>query len=203
MKKKLLFLFIALAIVASVPAYADDDPALHALETLRRGFAGTSDFTADIRQEKQLALMKQKMVSRGVVRFKKPDSFFMELFPPHASRLLLKDNLMVMRLVEQGVTDRVVLPPEEGLKKWFAYLGRPVNALPEGVDAKAERHQKQWVLHLFPKGKGSVRQLTLTFDLEGKISRIVIDERNKDRTVLSFSNMRRNVGLEEKDFTTE
>lgn len=201
MKKTLLLLAVLFSITAS--AQAADDLALEAMETLRSGFAGTVDFTAAIRQEKHLALMKQKMVSRGVIRFKKPDTFFMELFPPHGSRLLLKDNLMIIRLTEQGVTDRVVLPPEEGLKKWFAYLARPVNALPEGVEVKAERHGKFWNMQLFPKGKGAVKQLTLSFDSEGKISRIVIDERNRDRTILVLDNMRRNVGLQDKDFKAE
>lgn len=201
MRKTLLLLLIALSITTS--ARAADDLALEAMAALRRGFAGTTDFTAEITQEKQLSLMKRKMVSKGVVRFKKPDTFFIELFPPQASRLLLRDNLMIIRLSEQGVTDRVALSPEEGLKKWFAYLAMPVNTLPEGMDARAERNGKLWDMHLFPKSKGLVKQLTLSFDSEGNISRIVIDERNRDRTVLVFSNMRRNVGIRDGDFRTQ
>ncbi|HJV36273.1 outer membrane lipoprotein carrier protein LolA [Geomonas sp.] len=197
------FLALLLLLTATVSAYAAADPAVEAMETLRRGFAGTNDFTADITQEKQLALMKKKMVSKGVVRFKKPDTFFMELLPPHPSRLLLKDNVMTMRLPEQAVTEKVVLPPEEGLKKWFAFLGKPITTLPEGVAIKAERRGKLWNVQIFPKSKGAVRQLTLTFDAEGKISRIVIDEHNKDQTILSFKNVRRNIGLQERDLKAE
>jgi outer membrane lipoprotein carrier protein len=185
------------------PAHAAGDPALEAMETLRRGFAGMSDFTAEITQEKQLALMKQRMVSKGRVRFKKPDAFFMELYSPHASKLLLKDNVMTMRLTEQGVTEKLVLPPEEGLKKWFAYLAKPITKLPEGLDVKAERHGKLWTMQIFPKSKGSVQKLALTFDSEGKISKMVVDERNKDRTTLLFSKLRRNAGLQDADFRVE
>ena len=201
MRKYPLLILVALSISTSV--HAAGDLALEAVETLRLGFAATTDFTADIVQEKQLALMKKKLVSKGVVRFKKPDTFFMELYPPHASRLLLKDNVMTMRLMEQGVTDRIVLPPEEGLKKWLAYVPKPVKTLPEGVDVKAERRGKLWTMQLFPKNKGAVKQLTLNYDLEGNISRIIIEERNKDRTVLDFRNLRRNVGLQDKDFAIE
>ena len=201
---KAIPLLIALFITAvTTPAHCAGDPAIEALETLRRGFAGTTDFTAEITQEKQLALMRHKMVSKGVVRFKKPDTFFMELYPPHPSRLLLKDNVMTIRLVDQGVTDRVVLSPEEGLGKWFAYLGKPVTKLPEGVEVKAERQGKFWIVQLLPKGKGAVKQLTLKFDQEGTVSRIVIEERNKDRTDLSFQKLRRNVGLQDKEFKVE
>jgi outer membrane lipoprotein carrier protein len=200
MKKIVGLILVLLALASSLQGA---DPAVEALETLRRGFAGTNDFTAEVTQEKQLSLMKQKLVSKGVVRFKKPDTFFMELYSPHPSRLLLQDNVMSLRLTEQGVTDKVALPPEEGLKKWFAILGKPVTRLPEGVDAKAVRRGRNWVMQIFPKGKGSVRELTLTFDLEGKISRIVIYERNNDRTTLLFGKMRRNVGLRDSDFRVE
>jgi outer membrane lipoprotein carrier protein len=204
-KIKMRWILLPLLLVATlVPsAHAAGDPALEALETLRRGFAGVTDFTADITQEKQLALMKQRMVSKGVVRFKKPGSFFMELYSPHASKVLLKDNVMTMRVVDQDVTNKVVLPPEEGLKKWFAYLAKPITALPQGVDVKAERHGNLWNMHLFPKGKGSVQKLTLTFDSEGKISKMVVDERNKDRTTLLFSKLRRNIGLQDSDFRVD
>jgi outer membrane lipoprotein carrier protein len=196
------FLALLMLLGIAVSAFAAD-PAVEAMETLRRGFAGTNDFTADITQEKHLSLMKKKMVSKGVVRFRKPDTFFMELLPPHPSRLLLKDNVMTMRLPEQAVTEKVVLPPEEGLKKWFAFLGKPIISLPEGVEVKAERRGPLWNVRIFPKSKGAVQQLVLTFDLEGKISRIVIDEHNKDQTILSFKNVRRNVGLQERDFKVE
>lgn len=173
MKKIFLLLLIAAAVLtATAPVHAAGDPALEALETLRRGFAGTADFTAEITQEKQLALMKHKMFSKGVIRFRKPDTFFMELYPPHPSRLLLKNNVMTIRFPDQGTTDRVVLPPQEGLTKWFSYLDKPLTKLPEGVDAKAERQGKFWLLHLFPKAKGGVKLLTLRFDQEGTISRI-------------------------------
>lgn len=199
MKKTLLILLILLCLAPSAHAAAQDK-ALEAMETLRRGFAGMSDFTAQITQEKQLALMKRKMVSKGVVRFKKPGMFFMELFPPYASRLLLRDNVLTIRLPEQGVTDRIVLPPEESLEKWFSYLAKPLTALPEGTDVRAERQGGNWTMQVFPKSKGGVKELQINFDGEGKIKRLVIEERNRDRTVIRFSNMRRNAGLRDKDF---
>jgi len=58
-------------------------------------------------------------------------------------------------------------------------------------------------MQIFPLSKGAVQQLTLNFDQDGKLSRIVIEERNRDRTTLTFKRMRRNVGLQEKDFKIE
>jgi outer membrane lipoprotein carrier protein len=202
MKKTfLLFLIIFSSLVPA--AHAAGNPALEALETLRRGFAETSDFTAEIVQEKQLSLMKRKMVSSGVVRFKKPGIFYMELYPPHASRLRLKGNVLTVRLPKEGVTDRLTLPPEESLERWFAYLARPITSLPEGVDVRGEYRGGVWTLRIVPGEKGGVRSLQLVFDGEGRIKRLAIDEKNGDRTVIRFHSLRRNVGLGEQDFQVE
>jgi outer membrane lipoprotein carrier protein len=198
--KQMLFMVMLIFSCLGQSAHAAQDRSLEALETLRHGFANMTAFTADIVQEKQMAMMKRKMVSKGVVRFRKPGTFYMELFPPYASRLLLRDNLLTMRLPEQGVADRIVLPPEESLDKWFSYLAKPVTRLPEGVEMRAERQGNSWTLQLSPKGKGGVKELAISFDGEGKIKRLAIDERNGDRTVIKFANMRRNPPLMEKDF---
>jgi outer membrane lipoprotein carrier protein len=200
-----IFLLLFLILFSSVvsPVHAAQNPALEALETLRRGFADISDFTAEITQEKQLALMKQKMVSRGMVRFKKPGIFYMELYPPHASRLRLKDNILTVRYPKEGITDRLTLPPEEGLEKWFTYLARPVTALPEGVDVRAERQGDLWNLRILPGSKGGVKELRLVFDGEGRIRTLTIAEQNSDRTVIKFHNLRRNAGLKEQDFQVD
>lgn len=200
---KATWLLLPLLVCLALSALASGSPELEALETLRHGFAASSDFTADITQEKRLSLMKHTLVSRGMVRFKKPDLFFMELYPPHASRLLLKDNVMTMRLSGQGTIDRFVLPPDQSLTKWFAYLGKPLSATPEGMDLKAEQRRKLWTLQISPRGTGSVQKLTLNFDQEGKVSRVVIEERNHDMTTLKFSRIRRNVGLKDDDFQVE
>jgi outer membrane lipoprotein carrier protein len=197
----LLSIIVLFSLTGAVHAAAN--PALEALETLRRGFAEVSDFTAEISQEKQLSLMKRKMISRGVVRFKKPGIFYMELYPPHASRLRLQDNVLTVRLPKEGVIDRIPLPPEEGLERWFAYLSRPVTTLPEGVEVRGERQGDFWTLSIVPGGKGGVRELRLVFDREGRIKRLAIEEKNNDRTVIRFHAMRRNVGLTERDFQVE
>ena len=196
-----LLLFVLAFLPATVPAAAN--PALEALETLRRGFADISDFTAEITQEKQLSLMKRKMVSQGIVRFKKPGIFYMELYPPHASRLLLKNDMLAVRYTKEGITNRITIPPEEGLEKWFTYLGKPVTGLPEGVDVRAERQGDLWNLRILPGGKGGVKEIRLAFDGEGRIKTLTIAEKNSDRTVIRFHGLRRNAGLNDQDFRIE
>lgn len=200
MKKYISLFFLCVSLFLLAPAQAAQNNALEALETLRRGFSGVNDFTADVVQEKHLALMKKKLVSKGQVRFKKPDLFFMEFSVPHASRVILRGNVMILWLPEQSENQKVVLPPEQGLDKWLSYLSKPVSEAPEGVDLKAEQKGKTWTLHVTPRKKAGMKELQLSYNLDGQINRIVIAENNGDRTDIKFSNMRRNVGLKDQDF---
>ncbi|MSM40995.1 MAG: outer membrane lipoprotein carrier protein LolA [Geobacter sp.] len=181
-------------------AEARQIPPLEGLEALRTSFAGVSDFSADIVQEKQLSLMKRKLVSTGIVRFRKPSLFFMELNPPHASRLLLNDAQLTLYLPREKSSSQVALPPDQGLSRWFGLLARPLTALPEGVDVRADRQGGLLTVAVTPKGSGQVREFSVTLQEDGILRKLVIVERGGDRTVITFSRMRRNTGLTDRDF---
>src|SRR6185369_7153959 len=119
-------------------AQARSIPPLEGLEALRKGFSGISDFTAEITQEKRLKLMKRTMVMTGTVRFRKPDLFFMEINHPYATRLLLRDTVIEQSSGREGEKNRIILPPDQGLKQWFSKLASPVTTLPEGVIIQAD-----------------------------------------------------------------
>lgn len=176
---------------------------LEGLELMRKSFAGMNDFTAEITQERQIALMKKKLTSNGVVRFRRPDTFYMEIYSPHASRLLLKDNVMTMLLPAEGVRQKTVLPPEEGLLRWFSLLDKPVTKLPEGVEVIAEQRGETVTLRIIPKDKKGVRELQLSLHEDGRLKRLTVEEQNRDRTVITFHRLRRNPGLTDKDFRLE
>jgi len=173
---------------------------LESLELLRRCFVDVADFTAEITQEKQLTLLKRTMTARGTVRFKKPDLFFMEIYPPYASRLLLRNNVLDLFLVKEKISQHLVLPPEEGLQKWFTFLAKPVTSLPDGVDVRAEQRGTVHSLRITPRGGGQVKSFSVTFLEDGRLRKLVIEERNGDRTAIEFQKMRKNVGLSERHF---
>jgi outer membrane lipoprotein carrier protein len=197
----LLFLSLLLALMLSAScAGAASLSALEGLEMLRKSFVGINDFTADITQEKQLSLMKRKLVASGEVRFKKPDTFYMELYSPYASRVLLKDNSLTLKLPNEGIRQKIALPSEQGLGRWFEFLDHPVKALPDGFDIRAERRGGAIFLQITPRKKGAMKELQLVFQQGGELQRLVIEENNRDKTVITFSNMKKNTGLSEKDF---
>lgn len=198
----LYFLLAGLLFTASPAGAASLSPA-EGLELLRRAFVGVNDFSAGITQEKQLALMKKKMTASGEVRFKKPDMFYLELYSPYSSRILLKDNTLTLKLPNEGERQKMTLPPEQGLGRWFRFLDQPVRNIPEGFDVRADKRGDTISLRISPRSKGALKGLELTFQEAGGLKKLVIEENNRDRTVMTFHRMRRNIGLTAKDFRLE
>jgi outer membrane lipoprotein carrier protein len=176
---------------------------LEGLELLRRGFAGMTDFTADITQEKQLSIMKKKLTSSGRVRFRRPGTFFMEILAPYPSRLLLENSDVTIYYPAEKNRQKIPLPAEEGPGKWFAYLDKPITTLPEGVQMRAERHGENCTLRIMPQGKQGIKELSLLFMDDGRIKKLIIQEQNGDRNSITFRNMKKNVGLTDKEFRLE
>ncbi|HEX2768701.1 MAG TPA: outer-membrane lipoprotein carrier protein LolA [Geobacteraceae bacterium] len=201
--KRCLIPALLVMLLISATAQAAEISPLEGLEMARKGFAGMTDFTAEITQEKQIALLKKTMTSSGQVRFRRPDTFYMEVYSPYASRLLLKDNILTMFLPAEGIRQKTVLPPEEGLRHWFSLFDRQVTRLPAGVEIRAERRRETITLRIIPTGKKGVKEFRLTLFADGRPRRLAIEEQNRDRTIITFNRVRKNVGLSEKDFRIE
>lgn len=195
-------MLLAIVFVAHSASAASISP-LDGLEMLRKAFVGVNDFSAKITQEKTLSLMKKKMVANGEVRFKKPDMFYMELYSPYASRILLKDNALTLKLPNEEVRQKVALPAGQGLGAWFEFLDHPVKALPEEFSVRAERQGETVLLSIAPRKKGAMKELQIVFQQGGRLNRLVIEENNRDMTVITFSKMKKNCGLSENDFLLE
>lgn len=204
MKRACLFaLFMLVLLLGRSPCHARSISPVEGLEALRRGFAGINDFTADITQEKRLSLMKRNMVMSGSLRFKKPDLFYMEIHPPFSNRMLLRDNVIEQVSGRERTPSRIALPPEQGLKQWFSRLASPVTSLPDGVLAQADLTNSVYTVTISPQGKGQVKNISFVFMEDGTMRRLVIIEQNGDRAIMTLKNVRRNVGLSERDFRLE
>lgn len=203
MKLLLSFLFALLMLTGALKAEARSLTPIEGLEALRRSFGTMQDFTADLTQEKQLSIMKKKLVMQGQIRFKKPDRFYMELVPPYSSKVLLKDTVLLQRLGNQGELQRIVLPPEQGLSRWFATLAKPITAVPEGMEVRAEQTNSQTSVTIRPAKGGQLKELTVVLHDDGTVRKLVLEERAGDKTVMTFRKTRKNVGLSDADFRLE
>lgn len=199
--RPLLWCLILLSLVQ--PVQARSLTPVEGLEALRRSFAGLQDFTAELTQEKQLSIMKKKLVMQGTIRFKKPDRFLMVLNPPYSGTVLLKDTLLEQRLGAQGERQQMVLPPDQGLARWFGAIARPVTAVPEGMEVRAEQSGRLVTVVIRPTTGGQLKELSVVLRDDGTVRKLVLDEQTGDRTVMTFRNIRKNVGLSEADFRLE
>lgn len=194
---------ILLTLFASLPAQARSLTPVEGLEALRRSFAGLQDFTAELTQEKQLSIMKKKLVMQGSIRFKKPDRFLMVLNPPYSGTVLLKDTVLEQRLGAQGERQRIVLPPDQGLARWLGAVAKPVTAVPEGMEVRVEQSGALTSVMIRPAKGGQLKELTVVLQDDGTVRKLVLEERAGDRTVMTFRKTRKNVGLSEADFRLE
>ena len=200
---KTLLIILMLGLLLPQQLQARSLTPLEGLERLRQAFAGISDFSAELHQEKQLSIMKKKLVMQGTIRFKKPDRFIMELAPPHAGTVLLKDTVLEQRLGVRGERQRIVLPPEQGLSRWFASFDKPLSSIPPGMEVTAEQQGSVTSVVIRPAPGGQLKEITIVLQRDGTVRRLVLVERAGDRTVMNFSKTRKNIGLTEDDFRLE
>jgi outer membrane lipoprotein carrier protein len=188
--------------MVSLSGSADARPIapLEGLEALRKAFSGITDFSAEINQEKRLTLMKRTMTMSGIVRFRKPDLFYLEIGPPYSSRMLLRDGTIEQAMGNSPDRSRIFLPPEQGLKRWFSRFSTPFTALPEGMGVTADLTGQLYTVSISPSGKGQIKELTLVFHADGTIKKLIIAEQNGDRSTMTFLKVRRNTGLTDSDF---
>lgn len=198
-----LILTTLLLLCLASPGHARPLAPLEGLEALRKAFSGITDFTAEITQEKRLSLMKRTMTMNGNVRFRKPDLFYLEITAPYASRMLLRDSTIEQVMGKGRDRNRIVLPPEQGLKNWFSKLSVPLSSVPDGMVIQADLTNAVYTLTIAPQGKGQVKEISIVFLGDGTIKRLVINEQNGDRATMTMKKVRRNVGLTERDFRLE
>ncbi|MGB9627780.1 MAG: hypothetical protein ACPL6D_03890, partial [Thermodesulfobacteriota bacterium] len=68
-----------LLILLPIPAFSLNEGEV--VQRLRESREKIKDFSADLFQEKKISLLREKIFSRGRIRFKYPDRVFIEFFP--------------------------------------------------------------------------------------------------------------------------
>ncbi len=201
MKLPVSFLISALLLlISSTPSLSLAISPLEGIEALRSTLEGITDFTADFSQEKRISLLKRPISTNGSIKFKKPDVFLMKTRPPFEGEILMRDNLIEQKLGGENRRNRLILSSDQGLKKWFSKLSIPMKKIPDDMAIQAELNDSLYTLAISPKGKGSLKKITVSFHKNGEIRRLVISEKNGDSSILTLKNMKLNQGLSEKDF---
>lgn len=192
----LCFLFITIFPLEVGPVRANE-----VVQRVREAREKVRDFSADLLQEKKVSLLKDKVIAKGKIRFKKPDRLLIEFLSPEPSTMLLQGKTLLLYFKEEKTAERYLLEGNPLVERYLFFSKDPFD---ERVSRWriVEDQGGHWVIEILPREKESFLLKTRLWisKKDGMITGMEIVERNGDMTTLRFSNIRVNSGLSDSDF---
>ena len=175
--------------------------AAEVVKRLREIQAKTKEFSADIHQEKTLSLLKDKIVSRGRIRFKKPDKVSIDFFHPESSQMVFDGKTALLYYKEEKLAERYSLRSNPIAERYLLFSKDPFQ------EKLAEwKILEDWesflVMEIIPKVKDPpfVKTRLRVSKKDWMVIGMDMVEKNGDTTSIRYSNMKVNTGLTESDF---
>jgi len=161
----------------------------------------TKDFSADLYQEKKLSLLREKIISRGNIRFKKPDKVSIEFFHPETSQMVFDGKTVLLYFKEEKLAERYSVRSNPIAERYLLFSKDPFQE--KLAEWKIiEDRDSFLVMEIYPKVKDPLFVKTRLW--VSKKSWMVIGmemiEKNGDTTSIRYSNMKVNTGLKDSDF---
>jgi outer membrane lipoprotein carrier protein len=200
MKFTLLFLIslllMPLPIKGATPMGADE-----VVKRLREVQEKTKDFSADLHQEKKLSLMKEKIVSRGRIRFKKPDKVSIEFFHPESSQMVFDGKTVLLYYKEEKLAERYSLRSNPMAERYLLFSKDPFQEKLAEWRILEDR-ESFLVMEIIPKVKDPlfVKTRLRVSKKDWMVIGMEMIEKNGDTTSIRYSNMKVNIGLTDSDF---
>jgi outer membrane lipoprotein carrier protein len=82
-------------------------------------------------------------------------------------------------------------------------LAKPITAVPEGMEVRADQNGSQTSVTIRPAKNGQLKELTVVLNDDGTVRKLVLEERGGDTTTMTFRKTRKNIGLTDADFRLE
>jgi outer membrane lipoprotein carrier protein len=189
-------LWIPLTAKGAAPISADE-----VVKRLREIQEKTKDFSADIHQEKKLSLLKEKIISRGKIRFKKPDKVSIEFFHPESSQMVFDGKTVLLYYKEEKLAERYSLRSNPIAERYLLFSKDPFQEKLAEWKILEDR-ESFLVMEITPKVKDPLFVKTRLRVSKKDWMLIGMDmvEKNGDTTSIRYSNMKVNTGLTESDF---
>lgn len=200
MKFTLLFLIslllMPLPIKGATPMGADE-----VVKRLKEVQEKTKDFSADLHQEKKLSLMKEKIVSRGRIRFKKPDKVSIEFFHPESSQMVFDGKTVLLYYKEEKLAERYSLRSNPMAERYLLFSKDPFQEKLAEWRILEDR-ESFLVMEIIPKVKDPlfVKTRLRVSKKDWMVIGMEMIEKNGDTTSIRYSNMKVNIGLTDSDF---
>lgn len=172
------------------------DDATNVLATLQKNLSGTTNVVANFVQEKQMSVMRQKVIIKGRLAFQQPNLFAWHVTEPIRYNLVLQGSTLRQwdettgKVQEMSMANNPVFEMvNRQLRAWF---GGEFEALMKDFDARISPSSTRSVIFT-PKqdsfARKAIRHVVLTFREDGRyLESIRIEELSGDTTLMTFIN---------------
>lgn len=166
------------------------------LAELLKALSGTTNVLADFVQEKQMSIMREKVVIRGRMAFQQPDLFAWHVASPIRYNLVLRGATLSQWDEATGKKQDMAMasnPVFEMLNRQLrAWYGGQFDALLKDFDAGLDSSAAGRVIFV-PRmdsfARKAIKSVVLTFREDRRyLESIRIEELSGDRTLMTFSN---------------
>jgi outer membrane lipoprotein-sorting protein len=203
-KNTVTFSFLLLLLFSlAIPAWAQktNKDVAPILEQLKKAQESLQDFTADINQVKVSSLSKAPVVSRGKMRFKRPDRIWVEMYPPYPTVTVLNKGVLLIYFPDEKVAQRYQVAGNPALAKWLLFFQNPIDTLGKKIWLQEER-AGEVILGLDPAEDLAIFQkIRISVDTSNWLPKSVdLVEKNGDRTTINYDNIRINTGIPDDSF---
>jgi outer membrane lipoprotein carrier protein len=190
------FLFLSFASIEAQTLTVDE-----VVQRIRESREKTKDFSADLLQEKKISLLKEKVISKGRIRFKKPDRISIEFFHPETSQMVYDGKTFLLYFKEEKMAERYQVQGNPVVEKYMLFSKDPFQEKLAQWRVVEDR-ESVLALEILPKVKDALFVKTKLWisKKDWVITGMEMVEKNGDTTSLRYSNMRVNMGLSDSDF---
>jgi outer membrane lipoprotein-sorting protein len=171
------------------------------LEQLKKAQESLQDFTADIHQVKVSSLSKEPAVSRGKMRFKRPDRIWLEMYPPYPTVTVLNKGVLLIYFPDEKVAQRYQVAGNPALAKWLLFFQNPIDTLGKRIWLQEER-AGEVILGIDPAEDLAIFQkITIAIDTSNWLPKSVeLVEKGGDCTTINYDNIKINSGITDDSF---
>jgi outer membrane lipoprotein carrier protein len=195
-----------LLVLAMAPAPAAERPMSPEVKTLVERMQGfyerTQDFTADFKQEYLYKMFNRTVVSTGTVAFQKPAKMRWEYLTPSKRSFVLSGDRIYALDPEAQTLTKAALPTSQ-LSASVTFLWGKGKLADEFDISRTEcKECLGTLLTLVPK-KPDARFREVQLDIDPKtaqVRRSIVVDPDGSRNVITFSNLRTNLGLPKDTF---
>jgi outer membrane lipoprotein carrier protein len=201
MTKLIFFIFTLSLFLSILPVEAQTLNVDEVVKRIRESREKTKDFSADLLQEKKVSLLREKVVSKGRIRFKKPDRISIEFFHPETSHMVYDGKTFFLYFKEEKMAERYQVQGNPVVEKYLLFSKDPFQEKLAQWRILEDR-ESILVLEILPKVKDPLFVKTKLWisKKDWIITGMEMVEKNGDTTTLRYSNMRVNSGLLDSDF---